>query len=87
MYCLVDKIDAKYIRPYIEEKDPEDQSAVNTIRMMVDGKPMAIGQYLPRLAAVITKPKDLFHYYVPKEIRKEAELLSKKLRESMASTS
>lgn len=86
MYCLVDKIDGKYLRPYIEEKDPQNQSAVNTIRVMVDGKPMAIGQHLPRLAAVIAKQEDRFCYYVPKEIRKEAVALSMRLCESSNQT-
>lgn len=86
MYCLADKIDGKYLRPYIEEKDPQNQSAVNTIRVMVDGKPLAIGQYLPRLAAVIAKPEDKYCYYVPKEIRVEAKQLSQRLREFMTKT-
>lgn len=88
MYCLADKIDGKYLRPYIEEKEPENQSAVNTIRVRVDGesKPVPIGQYLPRLAAVIAKPEDKFFYYVPKEIRQEAINLSRRLRESRSQT-
>lgn len=86
MYSLADKIDGKYLRPYIEEKDPQNQSAVNTIRVMVDRKPMAIGQHLPRLAAVIAKPEDKFCYYVPKEIRAEAIALSQRMRESTNQT-
>lgn len=82
MYCLADNIKGKYRQPYREEKDPDDQSAVNTIRVNVDGKPIAIGQYLPRLGAVIAPPEDRVNYYVPKEIRAEAEALSKRIRES-----
>ena len=82
MYCLADKVELKYLRPYTEEKDPENQSAVNTIRVMVDGKPTAIGQHMPRLAAVIAKAQDRVAYYVQKEIRNEAIKLSKKLRDS-----
>jgi hypothetical protein len=84
MYCLADKVKGKYRQPYREEKEPENQSAVNTIRVLVDGKPKAIGQHLPRLGAVIATPGDRVFYYVPKEIRKEAEQLSDKLRESKA---
>lgn len=82
MYCLVDRVKGKYRQPYREEKEPANQSAVNTIRVVVDGEPIAIGKYLPRLAAVIAKAEDRIAYYVPKEIRKEAEELSKKLRRS-----
>jgi HD superfamily phosphohydrolase len=83
MYCLSDKIEGKYLRPYIEEKEPENQSAVNTIRVLVDDKPLTIGQYLPRLAAVIAKPEDRVSYYVPKEIRTEANKLRKRLGEAI----
>jgi len=82
MYCLADRVKGKYRQPYREEKDTESQSAVNTIRVMVDDKPMAIGQYLPRLGAVISPPQDHVLYYVPKEIRNEAIKLSRQLRES-----
>ena len=82
MYCLADKVELKYLRPYTEEKDPENQSAVNTIRVMVDGQPVAIGQHMPRLAAVIAKAQERIAFYVPKEIRKEAAELSKQLRDS-----
>jgi HD superfamily phosphohydrolase len=82
MYCLADKLDQKYLRPYFEEKEPQNQTAVNTIRVMVDGELRTIGQHLPRLAAVIAKTEDRIAYYVPKEIRQEAKQLSKKLRDS-----
>jgi uncharacterized protein len=82
MYCLQDKVELKYLRPYTEEKEPENQSSVNTIRIMVDGKPKAIGQQMPRLSAVISKTQDRVTFYVPKEIRKEANELSRKLRAS-----
>ncbi len=83
MYCLADRVRGKYRQPYREEKEPENQTAVNTIRVMVDGEPLSIGQHLPRLAAVIAEPEDRFCYYVPKEIRDEAIQLSRRLRESM----
>lgn len=82
MYCLADRVKGKYRQPYREEKDSGDQSAVNTIRVILDGKPVAIGQYLPRLRAVIAPPEDRIMYYVPKEIREEARELSKRLAES-----
>ena len=82
MYCLVDRIKGKYRQPYREEKEPEDQSAVNTIRVLVDGQPLAIGQYLPRLKSVIAPPADRIRYYVPKEIRTDANKLASRLREA-----
>lgn len=84
MYCLPDKVKGKYRQPYREEKDPENQSAVNTIRVLIDGKPKAIGQHLTRLGAVIAPPEDRVFYYVPKEVRGEAIALSRRLRDSAA---
>ena len=80
MYCLADRVKGKYLQPYREEKDPDNQSAVNTIRVVVDSKPTAIGEHLPRLKAVIAPPEDRILYYVPKEIREDAKALSKRLR-------
>lgn len=79
MYCLADRVKGKYRQPYREEKDPANQSAVNTIRVIVDGAPMAIGEYLPRLKAVIAPPADRVCYYVPKEIRDDAKRLAQRL--------
>ena len=86
MYCLADRIKSKYRQPYKEEKDPENQSAVNTIRVVVEGQPIAIGEYLPRLKAVIAPPTDRVLYYVPKELRREANDVSKRLRNSTSGT-
>lgn len=87
MYCLADKVKGKYRQPYREEKEPENQSAVNTIRVLVEDKPIAIGQYLPRLGAVIAPPEDRVFYYVPKEIRAEAQALSRKFSASKVAAS
>lgn len=82
MYCLADTVKGKYLQPYREEKEPDNQSAVNTIRVVVDNQPIAIGEYLPRLKAVIAPPLDRICYYVPKEIRDDAIALSRKLAAS-----
>lgn len=84
MYCLADRIKGKYRQPYREEKDPEAQSAVNTIRVVVDDKPIAIGEFLPRLKAVIAPPEDRIVYYVPKEVREEAKSLRRRLQHQWA---
>lgn len=83
MYCLTDRVKGKYRQPYREEKEEKSQSAVNTIRVIDDGKPVAIGKYLPRLGAVIAPPQDQIRYYVPKEIREEAQKLSRNLNTSV----
>lgn len=82
MYCLVDRVKGKYLQPYREEKEPSAQSAVNTIRVVIDDKPTAIGEYLPRLKAVIAPSEDRFFYYVPRDVRDEARELSQRLRHS-----
>lgn len=82
MYCLADRVKGKYRQPYREEKEAANQSAVNTIRVVVEGQPVAIGQYLPRLNAVIASPEDRVYYYVPKEVREDARALSRRLRDS-----
>lgn len=79
MYCLADRVNGKYLQPYREEKETDNQSAVNTIRVMVNGKPTPIGEYLPRLKAVIAPPVDRVCYYVPKEMRSEANELAQRL--------
>lgn len=84
MYCLADRVKGKYRQPYREEKDPENQSAVNTIRVLVDGKPLAIGRHLPRLSAVIAPPEDRVLYYVPKDVRAEASDLSARIKATRA---
>lgn len=86
MYCLADRVRGKYRQPYREEKDPENQSAVNTIRVLVNGKPVAIGQHLPRLSAVIAPPEDRVLYYVPKEIRDAANALCTRIRDARTAT-
>lgn len=83
MFCLKDTVESKYLQPYREEKEPNNQNAANSIRIRVGNeKPVEIGQHLPRLATVIAPPKDKMRYYVPKEIRKEAQDLSRRLAES-----
>ncbi len=81
-YCLADRVKAKYLQPYREEKERDQQNAVNTIRVIVDGQPVAVGEYLPRLRSVISPSIDRVNYYVPKEIKAEAVALSKELNRS-----
>ena len=38
MYCLVDRVKAKYNQPYFPEKEDDEQSVKNAIRVKVDGR-------------------------------------------------
>jgi uncharacterized protein len=80
MYCLPDTVGGKYRQPYREEPEPENQTAVNSIRVRVGtGSPIGIAAHLPRLAAVTRSPGDKIRYYVPKELRTAALKLSERL--------
>jgi uncharacterized protein len=80
MYCLSDTLRGKYRQPYREEPEPENQTAINSIRVrLVSGGAIGIAAHLPRLAAVTKSPGDQVRYYVPKEIRNEAVTLSKSI--------
>jgi HD superfamily phosphohydrolase len=89
-YCLQDKLDSKYRQPYRPEKEPENQSSVNTIRIRIPGRdsPVEIASHLPRLEAVTkTAPGDQVRYYVPKEVRSAVESLRKDLTKTSMSYS
>lgn len=79
-YCLKDEIKPKYRMPYRPEKDPEEQTATNTIFVEDDaGKPVEISTFMPRLRPIsevqVTRPR----FYVPKEgaARREVERLAR----------
>ena len=69
MYCLPDKLDGNTFDRILKRSSLTIRLQVNTIRVLVDGSLQdSIGQYLPRLAAVIAKTEDRIVYYVPKKI-------------------
>jgi HD superfamily phosphohydrolase len=78
-YCLRDTLVSKYRQPYRPEPEEVHQTAVNSIRIMIPGehRPKEISSYLTRLEAVTKPPGDKVRYYVPKEVRREVELLKK----------
>jgi len=80
MYCLRDKVKAKYNQPYFPEKESDEQSVKNAIRVKVDGdsKPVEVSKLLPRLKPLTQEPVDRNRYYLPKELQAEA----KKLRQN-----
>jgi HD superfamily phosphohydrolase len=76
MYCLVDTLGGKYRQPYFPEKEHDEQSVRNAIRVIPSGggSPVEITQLpgMKRLQAVTQKTPDQRRYYVPKEVRAEA---------------
>jgi hypothetical protein len=79
MYCLCDRVKAKYNQPYFPEKESDEQSVKNAIRVKVDGaKPVEVSTLLPRLKPLTQEPVGRVRYYLPRELQREAnELLEK----------
>ncbi len=75
MYCLKDQVKAKYNRPYFPEKEADEQSVKNAIRIMVGGKPVEISTLLERLKPLTQEPVDRVRYYIPKEMHEAAKKL------------
>jgi len=75
MYCLKDSVKAKYYRPYFPEKEPDEQSVKNAIRIIVGGKPVEISSLLPRLRPLTEEPVDRVRHYIPKELHEQAKAL------------
>lgn len=71
-YCLKDQVDAKYHEPYFPEREGDEQSARNAIRInTASEKPAEIATILPRLKAVTGKAAKSVRYYFPAELRSE----------------
>ena len=79
MYCLPDTLKGKYRQPYIPEKESDQQSVRNAIRVLPPGggTPIEISQVMTRLQAVTTKTPDQRRYYVPREVREPIQKLVK----------
>lgn len=77
MYCLTDKLKAKYTEPYYPEKEPDEQGISNAIRLQKGDlkQPVEISELLPRLRPVTEKPQDKYRFYVPKDMEREAKKL------------
>ncbi|MBC7852142.1 MAG: HD domain-containing protein [Pirellulaceae bacterium] len=75
MYCLKDEVKGKYNQPYFPEKEEDDQSVKNAIRLLVDGKPVEISQVLERLKPLTQEPVERVRYYIPRELLAEARKL------------
>ena len=74
MYCLRDRVKGKYNQPYFPEKESDEQSVKNAIRVTVKGesRPIEVSKLLPRLKPLTQEPVDRYRYYVPREVRREA---------------
>lgn len=77
MYCLVDRVKAKYNQPYFPEKEDDEQSVKNAIRVRAEGqdKPIEVSKKLDRLKAVTEAPAEKVRYYVPKDVQQDAQRL------------
>jgi HD superfamily phosphohydrolase len=77
MYCLRDNLKAKYHQPYFPEREADEQSVTNAIRVKVKGasEPVEISELLPRLQPLTQEAADRVRYYIPADLRTEAEKL------------
>jgi len=75
MYCLKDQVKAKYNQPYFPEKEADEQSVKNAIRIMVNGKPVEVSTLLERLKPLTQVPVDRVRYYIPKDLHARAKKL------------
>lgn len=81
-YCLRDTLEPKYYQPYFPEKESDEQSAKNAIRIKGnnEGQPIEISELLPRLRPITTEYRNRYRYYVPHEVRPAAEKLRNEWR-------
>jgi hypothetical protein len=77
MYCLKYTVKAKYSQPYIPEKERDQQTAANSIRILPEDetRPVEVSERLPRLRPLTARPAALYRYYVPKDLQAEAKKL------------
>ncbi len=78
MYCLADTLKAKYKRPYQPEREGDEQSVRNAIRIIdpESGTPVEISRLMKRLGPITKTDVDQRVYYVPKAVRDEAKELA-----------
>jgi HD superfamily phosphohydrolase len=82
LYCLEDSIKAKYNSPYLPEKEGDEQTVKNAIRVMAPGEtqPIEIVKLRPRLKPITGEATSRVRFYVPKEIQGAAIELSNKVK-------
>jgi len=76
-YCLKDAVKRKYHQPYFPEKEGDEQSAKNAIRIRVhnEAQPIEISQLRPRLQPLVQEAAPLTRYYIPKQAQSGAKAL------------
>jgi HD superfamily phosphohydrolase len=79
--CLRDQVKAKFNQPYFPEKESDEQSVQNAIRLRVSGEPepVEISRLLPRLQSLTHLPTDRVRYYVPPPMRDLARELASRV--------
>ena len=77
MYCLRDEVKPKYHQPYFPEKEGDEQSAKNAIRIVegTQSPPTEISVLRPRLQPVTREQAVHVRHYVPCEVRPAVENL------------
>lgn len=77
MYCLRDRVKAKYHQPYFPEKESDEQSVKNAIRVVIPGepKPVEVSKLRDRLTPLTQAPADRVRYYLPKDLQADAKRL------------
>jgi HD superfamily phosphohydrolase len=77
-HLLRDELKAKYNQPYFPEKEGDQQSARNAIRVRTEltGEPEEISTQLERLRPITTRPAAAqVRYYLPPDMRAEVQKL------------
>ena len=74
---LRDKVQATYRRSYLTEKESDEQSVENAVRVRPqgDGPPVEISRLRDPLKPLSQKPVDHVQYYIPNELRDQASAL------------
>tara|TARA_R110000744_G_C19348268_1_gene560161 strand:- start:273 stop:1589 length:1317 start_codon:yes stop_codon:yes gene_type:complete len=74
-YFLKEKVKSKYRKPYIPEKQKDEQDLSNAILIRCEnGEIQELSEMLPRLQAITKMTiNDEFRFFVPKELREQAQ--------------
>ncbi|MCG8448470.1 MAG: HD domain-containing protein [Pirellulales bacterium] len=73
MYVLKDTVKPKYNQPYFPEKETDEQSVKNAIRVLNENEqPVEVSKLLPRMRPVTEAATPKIRYYLPEEVYDEA---------------
>lgn len=74
LYCLKDEVKGKYNQPYFPEKEADEQSVKNAIRLKIEGEkePVEVSTLLDRLKPLTQEPVNRVRYYIPKDLQEQA---------------